>query len=57
MQIVKGPARGSLVGNHIIMGEVYDECSARPASQPRRFPPPWSVEELNPCFVVIDVLL
>jgi hypothetical protein len=22
--------------------------------QPRRFPPPWSVEELDACFVVID---
>jgi hypothetical protein len=21
---------------------------------PRRFPPPWSVEELDACFVVID---
>ena len=23
-------------------------------AQPRRFPPPWSVEELDACFVVID---
>jgi hypothetical protein len=22
---------------------------------PRRFPPPWTVEELDPCFVVRDV--
>jgi hypothetical protein len=21
---------------------------------PRRFPPPWTIEELNECFVVID---
>jgi len=25
-----------------------------PAVKPRRFPPPWSVEELNACFVVRD---
>jgi hypothetical protein len=23
-------------------------------SSPRRFPPPWTVEELDACFVVID---
>jgi hypothetical protein len=23
-------------------------------AQPRRFPPPWTVEELDACFVVID---
>jgi hypothetical protein len=23
-------------------------------AQPRRFPPPWSAEELDACFVVID---
>jgi hypothetical protein len=23
-------------------------------AQPRRFPPPWNVEELDNCFVVID---
>ena len=23
-------------------------------SSPRRFPPPWTVEELDECFVVID---
>jgi hypothetical protein len=29
MQIVKGPARGPLVGNRIIMGEVCDELLPR----------------------------
>jgi hypothetical protein len=23
-------------------------------AEPRRFPPPWTVEELDACFVVID---
>jgi hypothetical protein len=23
-------------------------------AQPRRFPPPWTVEELDNCFIVID---
>jgi len=23
-------------------------------AQPRRFPPPWTIEELDACFVVID---
>src|SRR5215469_12234000 len=30
-------------------------CSLAPMpSSPRRFPPPWTVEELDACFVVID---
>jgi len=28
--------------------------SASTALKPRRFPPPWSVEELDACFVVTD---
>jgi hypothetical protein len=27
---------------------------ARPWPSPRRFPPPWSIDELEACFVVID---
>jgi len=30
------------------------QARGRPALPPRRFPPPWSVEELDACFVVRD---
>ena len=29
-------------------------CGFPKMSSPRRFPPPWTVEELDNCFVVID---
>jgi hypothetical protein len=29
-------------------------CATQPEASPRRFPPPWSVDELEACFIVKD---
>jgi hypothetical protein len=35
-------------------GRIVERNGAATASRFRRFPPPWSVEELDACFVVKD---
>jgi hypothetical protein len=34
--------------------EMVTLAGLEPATSERRFPPPWSVEELDACFVVTD---
>jgi hypothetical protein len=33
---------------------VSAQCPQAQMAEPRRFPPPWSIDELEECFVVID---
>ena len=33
---------------------VSAQCPQAQMAEPRRFPPPWSIDELEACFVVID---
>jgi hypothetical protein len=52
---VTNSAWSSVVGQHGSLGGQPSEASL--FSEPmtaRRFPPPWSVEELDACFVVRD---
>jgi hypothetical protein len=36
------------------LGKIVESPLGKDDTRPRRFPPPWSVEELDACFVVRD---
>jgi hypothetical protein len=35
-------------------GLMFSLCSSRAMTYPRRFPPPWTIEERNECYIVVD---
>ena len=48
--------RYSPIGGHGWGGAGYARTMPDPTQPPRRFPPPWTVEETAPCFIVRDAL-
>jgi hypothetical protein len=49
--------RYSPISGHGWGGAGYARTMPDPTQPPRRFPPPWTVEETAPCFIVRDALL
>jgi hypothetical protein len=48
--------RYSPISGHGWGGAGYARTMPDPTQPPRRFPPPWTVEETAPCFIVRDAL-